>query len=381
MPDVIVIGAGFAGAAAARKLAEAGRQVLILEQRNHAAGNCYDEKDAHGVLIHTYGPHIFHTSDKEVYEFLSRFTTFTSYHHEVKGNIHGKLVPLLFNLNSLVIVFGPEKGRALGEKLTAAFGYGSRVPIMKLRESGDPEIREVADYVYENVFLHYTMKQWGLSPEQIDPQVTGRVPVVISREDGYFTDPYQGMPADGYTALFRQMLSHPLISLVTGCRAQERLKLSDGKFFLDGAEFGGDVIYTGPVDELFDNCFGALPYRSLRFSFEYYEMESYQDAPVVNYTVDQAFTRISEFKKLTGQKVHGTTIAKEYPCAFEPGTDLIPYYAILNPANQALYERYRALAGQYRGLHLLGRLAEYKYYNMDAITGAALRLASEMGRT
>ena len=378
MFDSVIIGAGVAGSVAARELAESGRSVLVLEQRDHIGGNCYDEPDEHGILIHKYGPHIFHTKEKKAYDYLSRFTDWYAFGHEVVANVYGKLIPVPFNLNTLHMVYEKEKADTLEKKLIETFGMGSRVPILKLREQEDPEIRQIADYVYENIFLHYTMKQWGQTPEEIDPAVTGRVPVVISYDNLYFQEPWQGMPLHGYTPMFEKMLDHPKIRVETGVDARSRIRFEEDQVILDGEPFCGEVIYTGPVDELFNCCFGRLPYRSLRFDFEYLDQEDYQGHSVVNYTVSEDFTRITEFKYLTGQKAPGTTIVREYPFAYTGAEGEIPYYSIANEANQALYEKYRALTEKIPNVWLLGRLAEYKYYNIDAMVMKALELTEKI---
>ena len=378
MFDSVIIGAGVAGSVAARELAESGRSVLVLEQRDHIGGNCYDEPDEHGILIHKYGPHIFHTKEKKAYDYLSRFTDWYAFGHEVVANVYGKLIPVPFNLNTLHMVYEKEKADTLEKKLIETFGMGSRVPILKLREQEDPEIRQIADYVYENIFLHYTMKQWGQTPEEIDPAVTGRVPVVISYDNRYFQEPWQGMPLHGYTPMFEKMLDHPKIRVETGVDARSLIRFEEDQVILDGEPFCGEVIYTGPVDELFNCCFGRLPYRSLRFDFEYLDQKDYQGHSVVNYTVSEDFTRITEFKYLTGQKAPGTTIVREYPFAYTGAEGEIPYYSIANEANQALYEKYRALTEKIPNVWLLGRLAEYKYYNIDAMVMKALELTEKI---
>ena len=381
MYDCIIIGSGIAGAAAARVLAEEqGRKVLVLEKKHHIGGNCYDGKDEYGILVHWYGPHIFHTGNEEVYEWLSRFTDWYAFGHEVVARVGDKLLPVPFNLNTLKMVYGEEKAAVLEKKLVDTFGFGARVPILKLREQQDEELRAIADYVYENVFLRYTMKQWGQTPEEIDPAVTGRVPVVISYDNRYFGDKYQGMPLDGFTPMFEKMLAHPNIEVRTNTDAKDVLVISEeeGKVLLDGQEFHGTVIYTGPVDELFDCRFGRLPYRTLRFDFEHYDRPDYQGHSVVNYTVSEDYTRITEFKYLTGQKADSTTIVKEYPFAYTGAEGEIPYYAIMNEENNALYQKYAELAAKLPDFHLLGRLAEYKYYNIDAMAARAIALARSL---
>ena len=380
MFDAIIVGAGIAGAVCARKLAEEGNQkVLVIERRDHIGGNCYDKEDEHGILIHVYGPHIFHTEDERVREYLSRFTQWYDFGHEVVANVNGKLIPVPFNLNTLHMVYEEEKAAYLEKKLIEEYGEGSRVPIMKLRENEDPDVREIAEYVYQNIFLKYTMKQWGQKPEEISPEVTGRVPVVISYDNRYFKDKYQSVPLYGFTPMFEKMLGHENITVVTNTDCAKVLRFEDGKIFYQNEEFHGNLIYTGAIDELFGLRFGRLPYRSLDFQFEHLDEDSFQGHSVVNYTVSEDFTRITEFKFLTGQQdTKGTTIVREYPFAYTGAEGEIPYYAILEEKNQKLYEKYKALTKEYQGFYLLGRLAEYKYYNIDAMTLKAMELAEKL---
>ena len=393
--DALVVGAGYAGAITARRLAEdGGKKVLVLERREHVAGNAYDGLDEAGILIHQYGPHIFHTNDRRVFDYLSRFTKWRRYQHRVIANLprdnpevvpahkttDGRFFfPVPFNLDSMKNAFGMEEGKRLGQKLLDAYPAQSQVTILELRQNPDPEIAAIADYVYEHVFVHYTMKQWGQKPEDIDPNTTARVPVRLSRDPRYFQDKYQGMPLDGYTPMFEKMLDHPNITLELNTDALKRLKLEDGRILLDGEPFGGTVIYSGQADELFGFRFGPLPYRTLDFGFQTLPQDAFQTHGTVNYTVDQPYTRITEFKHLTGQELPGvTTIMKEYSRAYTGADGEIPYYAVINPENNALYAKYQAEADKFPGLHLLGRLAEYKYYNMDAIAARALTLTDGM---
>lgn len=381
MYDSIVIGSGAAGSTVARKLAKADKKVLVLERRSHIGGNCYDRPDSYGILIHEYGPHIFHTNDEEVYRFLSEFTEWYLFGHEVVANIHGNLIEVPFNLNTLHSIYEPNKADALEKILIEEYGEGSRVPIMKLLENSNPQIKAIADYVYENIFLHYTMKQWGQTPEEINPEVTGRVPILISHDKRYFQDKYQGMPKDGYTAMFEAMLNHPNITVNVNTDCRKRLTFAENQVLFDGEEFTGEIIYTGAIDELFDCEYGRLPYRSLDFKFEHYDEESFQGRSVVNYTVSEDYTRITEFKYLTGQKnTKGTTIVKEYSFAYTGKEGETPYYAIINEENQALYQKYLQKIQSYSNVYLLGRLAEYKYYNIDAIVKKALQLADTIRR-
>lgn len=380
MYDSIIVGCGFAGAVVARELAERGNQnVCIIEKRDHIGGNCYDRNDENGILIHQYGPHIFHTGKKNVYDYLSRFTQWHPYKHEVVANINGQFVPVPFNLNTLKLVYGEEKAAVLRDKLIHTYGLESRVPILQLKENADKDIQAIADYVYENIFLHYTLKQWGQKPEDIDPSVTARVPVLISEDNGYFQDAYQGMPLEGFTPLFEKMLDYPNIQLMLDTDANQLLRLENGQIYFQDQPFDGQVIFTGPIDEFFSCCYGQLPYRSLHFVFEHHEKSDYQPKAVVNYTVSEDYTRITEFKKLTGQKMpEHTTIMKEYPMPYNGKPGEIPYYSIINDENLALYQKYCQLLNGYPKFHLLGRLAEYKYYNIDAIVDKALTLADTL---
>ena len=380
MCDCLVVGCGMAGTVIARELAErAGKKVLILEMRDHIGGNAYDLLSESGIFVHQFGPHIFHTDSKRVFDYLSRFTQWRNYSHEVVGDIHGQLMPIPFNLNSLHLAFEPCKAARIEQKLIAIYGFGSKVPILSLRRQPDSELAEIADFIYNNIFLYYTQKQWGLAPEEIDALVTARVPVFISYDNRYFQDTYQGIPAKSYTSLFEHMLNHPNIELQLNSDARTLLRLESGQVFFDGSPFNGTVIYSGPADELFHFRYGRLPYRTLDFVFETHNITWYQPKGTVNYPVDREYTRITEFKHLTGQALDGrTTIVKEYPRAYTGADSETPYYPIQNPENLTLYERYRTLTDEFPQFHLLGRLAEYKYYNMDAIVKKALELADTL---
>lgn len=380
--DSIIVGCGFAGAVAARELAEKrGRRVLVLDARNHVGGNCYDCPDEYGIRIHQYGPHIFHTNSKRVFDYLSRFTDWFSFGHEVVGNVHGKELPIPFNLNTLAMVFG-ERAPKMEEKLIAQYGEGARVPILELMNQEDADLKEIAEYVYENIFLKYTMKQWGKTPKEIDPGVSGRVPVLISHDNRYFQDTYQGMPIPGYTELFEKMLDFPQIDVRLNCSAKDVLEVNpqaQDKILFEGKPFEGDVIFTGALDEFFDVRFGRLPYRSLRFEFEHLKKPFYQSHGVVNYTVSEDYTRITEFKYLTDQMEEPeTTIMREYPIPYEAKEGQIPYYAINNEDNDKCYQQYVSYVKDIPNFHLLGRLAEYKYYNIDAIVEHALDFAQNI---
>jgi len=361
--DVLVVGAGFAGSVAARRLAEAGRSVLVIDRRDHIAGNAHDAYDASGIFVHSYGPHIFHTNNEEVWLYLSRFTKWLPYEHRVCAVVDGSMISLPFNLDSLETAFPGNRAKKLEQLLVGEYGEGSSVPVLKLRESGKAELRFLGEFVYERVFLHYTQKQWGMAPEDLDPMVTARVPVRISRDARYFQDAYQGMPLEGYTAMFQRMLDHPNIKLELGVDFNEaRSQLR-----------AGHVFYTGLVDEYYGFRHGKLPYRSLTFDYEYFDDRAqYQSVAVVNYPNDCDYTRITEFKHLTGQAHPGTTIVREYP-----SDDGEPYYPIPNSASLSSYEPYRKLAARERNVTFVGRLAEYRYLNMDQAVETAVREVEE----
>jgi UDP-galactopyranose mutase len=394
--DALVVGAGFAGAVVARELAQrAGKRVCVLELRPNIGGNAYDELDEHGVLVHRYGPHIFHTADERVFGHLSRFTQWYGYSHEVLADIHGVLTPVPFNLNSIEMHFDAEKASRLIDRLTTVFGEGAKVPIIELRAQNDELLAELADFVYRNVFLYYTQKQWGLKPEEVDPSVTARVPVLVGRDNRYFQDPFQGMPQDGYTRLFENLLDHPNIDVFVNVDARDVLRFStsgaatpnDGQLdgaepftqvLLGGAPFDGEIIYTGPLDFLCDWRYGKLPYRSLDFVYKHHDVRHVLPCGTVNYTVSEDYTRITEYSWLTGQDIGHTTIMEEYPRAFEDCEAQVPYYAILDAENIAHHGRYLALFQKLGNFHALGRLAEYRYYNMDQIVARALALSDEL---
>lgn len=373
MFNTIIIGAGYAGLVLAERLAsQQNQKVLIIEERQHIGGNAYDRFDEHGVLIHEYGPHIFHTRLKVIWDYLSQFTEWHYYEHRVLTKVDGKEVPIPFNLNTIAEVFPKDLAERMQRKLVDLLGYNVKVPILKLREQNDEDLKFLADYIYEKVFLQYTLKQWGIGPEELDPTVTGRVPVYISRDDRYFQDKYQGLPKYGYTEMFKKMLNHPNIHLMLNTKFQDVMTISKDNHTLFGQPFNGEIVYTGKIDELFDFQYGELPYRSLRFEYNTYYAEYKQTVGQLNSPNGYDFTRITEFKHLTGQKHPKTTLACEYPQAYVRGKNT-PYYPIIAEENQQLYKRYKQLADDLTNVHLVGRLAEYKYYDMDAVVAAALK--------
>lgn len=366
--DYLVVGAGFAGSVLAERLAsQLNKRVLVVDRRDHIAGNAYDEHDAGGVLMHRYGPHIFHTNSAEIADYLSQFTQWRPYEHRVLAEVRGSLVPIPINRTTLNTLYGAELAT---DEAAQAFLQGRAEPIAAVRTSEDVVVSQVGRELYELFFRGYTRKQWGLDPSELDRSVTARVPTRTNTDDRYFTDSFQAMPLSGYTAMFKAMLDHPNITVQTG------VEFEDIK-----AEVVYDhLIYTGPIDEFFDHRFGKLPYRSLAFRHETLDQPWFQPVGTVNYP-DEAtpYTRISEYKHITGQDSPRTTITYEYPRA-----DGDPYYPIPRPENQALFKRYEALARQQAGVTFVGRLATYRYYNMDQVVGQALatfrRIAEAQGR-
>lgn len=377
--NVIVVGAGISGLTAARVLAEAGYRVTVAEQRDTVGGNVYDYFDENGIIIQKYGPHIFHTNDKTVFEFLSRFTEWIPYEHRVLGYIDDKYVPVPFNLTSLFALYPEPEAEEIKTILTQEIGLDTKVPILQLKQHKEKIIRDFAEFVYKNVFYTYTMKQWGFPPEELGEAVMNRVPVYISYEDRYFTDKYQYQPKDGYTKLAENLLAHKNITLITGKNALDTLKIEDGAMMLDGKPFEGKVIFTGRIDDLFLRKYGALAYRSLDFVFETHSVSSYQPAAVVNYTTSEDFTRISEFTKFCCFPKEKTVIVKEYSKAC--GENDIPYYPIPKQEYLDEYEKYRAEAEKVKNLYLLGRLACYRYMNMDAAVKSAIELAEKIKKS
>ncbi|RYU84334.1 UDP-galactopyranose mutase [Hymenobacter persicinus] len=360
MFDYLIVGAGFAGSVLAERLAtRSNKKVLIIDKRNHIAGNAYDHYNEEGVLVHKYGPHIFHTNSKDVFEYLSNFTDWRPYEHRVLASVDGQMVPMPINLDTINKLYGLSLNSFEVEQFLESLA--EEIPVIKTSE--DVVVSKVGRELYEKFFKNYTRKQWGMDPSELDKSVTSRVPTRTNRDDRYFTDTYQAMPLHGYTRMFENMLNHPNIKVMLNTDYHEIIDFIPFK----------EIIFTGPVDEYFDFKFGKLPYRSLEFKHETLNVEKFLAAPVVNYPNEHLYTRITEFKALTGQQHPKTSVVYEYPKA-----EGDPYYPIPRLENAELYNKYKKLADETPNVHFVGRLATYKYYNMDQVVAQALTLYKKL---
>ncbi len=360
MFDHLIVGAGFAGSVLAERLAtQLGRRVLLCDKRPHVGGNAYDHYDDHGLLVHRYGPHIFHTSSPKVFRYLSEFTAWRPYEHRVLARVDDKLLPFPINVDTVNKLYGlhmtPEEME----------GYFARIaePVGHARTSEEAVVGKIGRDLYEKFFRNYTRKQWGLDPSQLDASVAARVPARANHDDRYFTDEFQAMPLHGYTRMFERMLDHKNITIALNADYRDVVREVSFK----------EMIYTGPVDSFFDNRYGKLPYRSIDFRFETHDTEFFQPAAVVNYPNEHAYTRITEFKYLTGQVHRKTSVVYEYPTA-----EGDPYYPVPRPENAELYRQYKALADATPDVRFVGRLATYRYYNMDQVVGQALAVFDQI---
>lgn len=373
MGKCLIIGCGLSGAVIARELAEQGKKVEIWERRDHIGGNMCDYVDEHGFLVQKYGPHTFHTNKKFLYDYMCRFEQWQDYKLTCGAVWNGKYTPTPFNFSTIDTFFPEKKAKLLKEKLKAAYAGREFATVVEVLENPDPDIRGYAEYLFQNDYAPYTAKQWGVSSAEIDPSILKRVPLRFSYGEGYFDDFYQVMPIHSFTRFFENLLGHPNITVKLGVNALDRLSVSSDSLLLDGVNTTIPVIYTGALDELFGHIYGRLPYRSLRFEWKYTERDSVQLAPVVAYPQEKDYTRITEYKKLPAQNRPGSSYAVEYPLPYQDGTYMEPYYPILTEASQKQYAQYRELADRIPSLIPCGRLADFKYYNMDQALEAALK--------
>ena len=376
--DYLVIGCGLSGAVVARHLAEQGKQVTIWERRDHIGGNMYDYVDEHGFLVQKYGPHTFHTKKKELYDYMCRFGRWQDYKLTCGAAWGGKYTPTPFNFTTIDTFYPAEKAELLKEKLKKAFSGRDTATVVEVLAHPDEDIRGYAEFLFQNDYAPYTAKQWGVSPSEIDPSVLKRVPLRFSYEEGYFDDPYQVMPEQSFTHFFQNLLDHPNIHIELGVEALDHIQIRNDRIFLDGVPLEIPVVYTGALDELFGGIYGRLPYRSLRFEWKYEDKESLQDAPVVAYPQEAGYTRITEYKKLPVQTGTGTSYALEYPLTYQEGTQQEPYYPVLTEQSQQQYEQYRRAAEAVPNLICCGRLADFKYYNMDQALEQALNVCENI---
>lgn len=368
----IIVGSGFSGSTMARLIAEKlDEKVVVVDKKDHIAGNSYDYRDENGIMIHKYGSHIFHTNNEKVWSFLKKFTVFNTYMHEVVGIIDGIEAQIPFNFTTLYQIFPETLAKRLEEKLLKKFEYNKKVPILEFQKQDDEDLKFLAEYVYEKIFLNYTTKQWGVSPKDVDGAVTARVPVYLSKDNRYFQDKYQGIPLEGYTKVVEKILDHPNIEVV--------LNKDFAEFKKENSDLvkNARIFYTGSIDEFFDYKFGKLPYRSVNFKLETHNREFYQTHACINYPNNYDFTRIHEYKHYLNDKSEKTVIAKEYSEFFELGKNE-RYYPIASEENAKLYQKYLDEAKNLKDVYFFGRLGDYKYYNMDLAVARAIELFEEV---
>ena len=367
MSRALIVGCGIVGCTVARILAEKGWTVKIVDRRNHIGGNLYDYRDEHEILVQQYGPHIFHTNSERVFEFISRFSRWNPFNLVCGAVIDGICTPTAFNLKTIDLFFDRAKAEEIKQHIRDRFPGRESATVVELLDCDDAVIRDYAQFLFDKDYSLYTAKQWGISPSEIDKSVLKRVPIRFTYEEAYFKDKYQVMPENGYTSFIRNLIDHPAISVTLNYEAMEHITIRDNAVYLDGKKADYPVVYTGPLDELFHYEYGRLPYRSLRFEWIYRDAESYQDLPVVAYPQAEKFTRITEYKKLPVQDVRGTTCAVEYPVPYEADADtsVEPYYPVLTEASKKAYSTYADAAAKVSGLYCAGRLADFRYYNMD----------------
>ena len=372
-----IAGSGIVGAVLAAELAKKGHTVQVLERRAHAGGNVYDYDDEYGIHVHHYGPHIFHTNDDEVYRYVSDNCELKDFNLVCGSVMDGKCVPTSFDFSS-VDTFFQEEAEEIKAHIKAEFGDRASATVLEMLDSRDEYVRRFAEFLYEKDYKPYTAKQWGIDPEKVDRQIFKRVPILFSYGSKYFSDKYQAMPVKGYMEFIENLLKHPSIELRLNEEALDRFSIRDNQVMDGDKPLDGILIFTGALDELFDCKHGKLPYRSLRFVWKHEDIDSFQDMPVVAYPQAEGFTRITEYKKLPVQEVRGTTYAVEYPLPYKQGEAMEPYYPVLTEESQELFQKYYEEAKQVKGLAFAGRLAEFKYYNMDQAIRRALDLAREL---
>lgn len=379
--NALIIGCGIVGSVIARYLAEErNMDVTIWERRDHIGGNVYDYVDEHGIRVHQYGPHIFHTKNKKIYDYVCKYGEWEPYKLVCGAVIDGICTPTAFNFKTIDLFYSKEQADEIKQHIKEKFGERDSATVVELLDCDDSVIRDYAQFLFDKDYSLYTAKQWGVSPKEIDKSVLKRVPIRFSYEEAYFADEYQVMPKEGYTKFVQNILNHPKIKVELNIEALEHLTIVNGtELYLDGTLVDYPVIYTGPLDELFQFSEGKLPYRSLRFEWKYEEKDSFQELPVVAYPQAKDFTRITEYKKLPTQEIRGTSYAVEYPLPYNPNSEALePYYPVLTQESQNVYEEYRKKAEAVDKLYCCGRLADFKYYDMDKAIESALTFLENM---
>ena len=373
--DILIVGAGLTGAVLARELAENhNKKVVIWERRNHIAGNMYDYKDEHNILVQKYGPHTFHTKEKYLYDYMCKYGQWKKYKLKCMAVIDGRATPAPFNYKTIDDFYSQEAAADLKSRIEKEYMGKKTATVLEVLNSKDEKIRQYAEFLYEKDYKLYTAKQWGIPAEKIDKSVLERVPLRFSYDEGYFDDEYEVMPKISFTNFFENILNYKNIEVILNKEALNHINIKDNNIFIDNENLNIPVIYTGALDELFNLEYGRLPYRSLKFEFKYEDIESFQDAPVTAYPQAKDFTRITEYKKLPYQNVKGTTYAVEYPLHYENNKDAEPYYPVITKESKILYAKYEEKAKNIKNLIYAGRLADFKYYNMDMALKRALEV-------
>lgn len=380
MKQALVVGCGLSGTVIARELAEKGFKIKILEKRDHIAGNMYDYFDEYGILVHKYGPHTFHTKKKKLFDYMCKFADWDEYHLTCGAEINGKCTPTPFNFQTIDDFYTVQEAKRIKEEIKKIFPGQDTATVVETLNCGNKLVHDYAQFLYDNDYSLYTAKQWGLTPDEIDPSILERVPLRFNYDVGYFDDPYQAMPHKSFTSFFEELLNHNNITVELNMDALDHLKVENDMILLDGKEIDYPVIYSGPLDELFSSCYGDLPYRSLRFEWKHEEINSFQDMPVVAYPQVPDYVRIIEYKKLPVQKVKGTTYEIEYSIPYSAGKKSEPYYPLLTEESQKKYKMYKKLADKISNLFICGRLGNFKYYNMDQALEVALETAKAIER-
>lgn len=378
MKQALIVGCGLSGAVIARELAEKGYKVQILEKRNHIGGNMYDHVDEHGILVHNYGPHTFHTKKKELFDYMCKFSEWEEYHLTCGAEINGICTPTPFNYHTIDDFYTKEDALSLKREIEQTFPGQATATVVETLTCGNTTVEGYAQFLFDNDYSLYSAKQWGCKPSEIDPSILKRVPLRFNYDVGYFDDEYQVMPKVSFAHFFEKLLDHKNIEVCLNTDALEYLKIDGKNLYYMEDKVDYPVIYTGPLDELFQCCYGELPYRSLRFEWKYEEIDSFQDMPVVAYPQAPDFVRIIEYKKLPVQNVNGTTYEVEYSLPYKAGEKNEPYYPLLTEESQSRYEQYKSLADSVNNLYLCGRLGNFKYYNMDQALEAALNVLNNI---